>query len=958
MRYLILCIAVLFVVATYAQGNTSQPDKEIIDLYSQTASVANDAFQKNNPGTSSLLLIKVRSGYANAFKKQFHSKIKRQINADWFIVDSEKETIGKYSQVDLIFTANNLWKCSPTLVRNQSLLPQNKTFTFLVEVNNNGGFLKFITSSKTVATIISMQKDANLFRIKSTPAFIKEQLINCIEVVSVDLKLNNPKEETVINDHDNTVNATNLFFSKYTGINGYGLTVSVKENLFDTTDIDFAGRYKPTTLSSNERTSHATTMATLIGGGGNSFFTGKGIAWGCNISSSNFANLLPETNQTYQQYGISVQNHSYGVGVENFYGSDAGAYDASMIANPSLLHILSAGNSGNLSPSDGQYKDLPGFANLTGSFKMAKNIITVGSIDSFYNVPLLSSKGPAYDGRIKPELVAYGNDGSSGAAAITSGTALAVQSAYSLQHSGLLPTNALVKAILINSADDVFTKGPDFYSGYGNVNTYNAVKDILSANFFSDSVQQNETKDFYINVPLNAKNLKLTLVWNDAPAQTNAFTALVNDLDLQLEQTNNNTIWLPWVLNSLPTADALNQLPVRKRDSLNVVEQITVDDPQPGNYVIHVKGFDIASGTQPFFVAYRWDTLNTFQFTSPAKEDHFASGGNSIFRWMTTYDSTTTGKLEYKFNNSDNWQLVSENIDLAKKYYQWNAPDTFALALARITIGADTYISDTFNFSKQLYPKVGFSCTDSVLIYWNKVPGITRYKIEQLGNKYLEPLIVVSDTSAVIHTTANSNPYIAVSTVFDELHSGVNSYTFNYNTQGVGCYISNFLADINANKNALLQLTLGTIYNVTTVQFQELTLTGWATIQTVQPINNTTISYEDLTLHNGVNTYRASVTLNNGTVLYSTVASVYYFGNNTFVMFPNPVPQYQTITILSNNFSINTLQIYAITGRKVMEKKISNVQQDISVARLAKGMYIVVIINNNEKLFTGKLFIQ
>ena len=589
---------------------------------------------------------------------------------------------------------------------------------------------------------------------------------------------------------------------------------------------------------------------------------------------------------------------------------------------------------------------------------MAKNIITVGSVDSFYNVPLLSSKGPAYDGRIKPELVAYGNDGSSGAAAITSGTALAVQSAYSQQRNGLLPANALVKAILINSADDVFSKGPDFYSGYGNVNTYKAVKDILSGDFFIDSAQQNETKDFSITIPVNTKNLKVTLVWNDAPAQTNAFTALVNDLVLQLEQTNNNTIWLPWVLNCVPNADSLNQLPTRKRDSLNVVEQITIDDPQPGNYIIHVNGFDIASGIQPFYIAYRWDTLNTFQFTSPAKEDHFTSGANSIFRWENTYDSGSTGKLEYKFNNGDNWQLVNADIDLTKKYYQCNAPDTFALALARMTIGADTYISDTFNFSKQLYPKVGFSCTDSVLIYWNKAPGITQYKIQQLVNKYLEPLTVVTDTSAVIHTSSNSSPYIAVTTVFNDLHNGVNSYTFNYTTQGVACYISNFLADINANKNALLQLTLGTTYNVTTVQLQELTVTGWVNIKTVQQVNNTTITYEDATLHNGVNTYRASVTLSNGTVLYSTTASVYYFGNNTFVMFPNPVRQYQTLTVLSNNFTTNTLQIYDIAGRKVMEKGISNVQENISTARLAKGMYIVVILNNNEKLFTGKLFVQ
>src|SRR6185436_2781729 len=141
--------------------------------------------------------------------------------------------------------------------------------------------------------------------------------------------------------------------------------------------------------------------------------------------------------------------------------------------------IFSAGNSGSQTPVDGEYQNIAGYCNLTGSFKQAKNILVVGSVDSFYSVPILSSKGPAFDGRIKPELVAYGNDGSSGAAAITSGTALVTQSVYEAAHNNLLPANALVKAIIINSADDVYTKGPDYFSGFGNVNTNRAVNDML-----------------------------------------------------------------------------------------------------------------------------------------------------------------------------------------------------------------------------------------------------------------------------------------------------------------------------------------------------------------------------------------------------------------------------------------------------------------------------------------------
>ena len=108
----------------------------------------------------------------------------------------------------------------------------------------------------------------------------------------------------------------------------------------------------------------------------------------------------------------------------------------------------------------------------------------------------------------------------------------------------------------------------------------------------------------------------------------------------------NHTIWLPWVLNSAANVDSLNRLPQRKRDSLNVVEQITIDNPQAGNYIIHVKGYDVSAASQAFYIAYRWDTLDTFQFISPTKADHFTSGGNSIFRWASTY-AITTGKLEY-----------------------------------------------------------------------------------------------------------------------------------------------------------------------------------------------------------------------------------------------------------------------------------------------------------------------
>ncbi len=951
MRYIILMFICCITEPLFSQQNTSEKTTTTnINYFEDTSNTPAIANEKT--GT---YLVKITEGNNTLFTKRFNQHILRQIDKNWFIVSATKKELSAFTQISTIKKANNNWKLSANLKTNAT---KNGNYFIKIHPADSLDFENWLAQHKASANILSRYPSLQLYEIKTSAAFVKEQLLPNAFVVFIDSKPNKAVEETSINDYDNSVNATNLFFAKYPSINGAGLTTSVKENLFDSIDIDFSGRYLHTNFAGSQQTTHASIMATLIGGGGNSFFSGKGVAWGCRLSSASFTNLLPESNASYQQYNISVQNHSYGVGVENFYGADAAAYDKSMLDNPTLLHIFSAGNSGSARPTDGNYAGLAGFANLTGSFKMAKNIITVGSVDSFYQVPVLSSKGPAYDGRIKPELVAYGNDGSSGAAAITSGVALAVQSAYASLHNQALPENALVKAILINSADDILTPGPDFYSGYGNVNTYKAVKDILSGNIFNGRISQNEVNNHSISIPSNAINLKITLVWNDTVANTNAFTALVNDVDISLEQNSNQQINYPWVLKSDALTDSL-LLPAKNGiDSLNTVEQIYVANPLPGDYTIHVKGTNIITNPQAYYIVYRWDTANTFEFISPAKEDHFTSGSAAIFRWQSNYNAGTTGVLEYKYTGSNNWQTIDAAVNLTQPYYKWNTPDTFALVTARCIIGSSIYVSDTFNFSRQLYPKIGFSCSDSLMIYWEAIKGISQYEVLKLGNTYLLEAALTNDTSIILPVNYLQNKYVAVRPVFSAGHTGVNSYTFDYSTQGIGCYISNFLADLNSSNNASLQLSLGTVVNINHIAFEELGLNGWVNIATLTQVTQLNNSFEDNTLHNGINTYRAVVTLNNGTVLYSNTATVYYFGNNTIVLFPNPVPQNGKLVVLSNNFLANALTIYDMMGKKVLQETISNLRQDIPIHRLAKGMYIVQITRNDTILYNGKLLIQ
>src|SRR5690606_36356033 len=117
----------------------------------------------------------------------------------------------------------------------------------------------------------------------------------------------------------------------------------------------------------------------------------------CLVSSSDFANLMPDPDDYFDEVNAWTQNHSYGTVVENQYGVMAEAYDENAVRLPLLLHVFSAGNSGTETPTNGPYAGIAGVANLTGNFKMAKNLLTVGAVDTLGNPQSFSSRGPAFD---------------------------------------------------------------------------------------------------------------------------------------------------------------------------------------------------------------------------------------------------------------------------------------------------------------------------------------------------------------------------------------------------------------------------------------------------------------------------------------------------------------------------------------------------------------------------------
>ena len=757
-----------------------------------------------------------------------------------------------------------------------------------------------------------------------------------------------PKEELTTGSLDLTANYINTVHHLFPSINGSSIRISIKEQNFDTTDIDIKNRHFISGFEASTTSSHAAIMATAIAGGGNTSELAKGVAWGASLTNSDFAHLHPEPDSLFRNQNISVQNHSYGTDLNDFYSTEAVAYDSSAAANPTLVYVFSAGNTGVLTSTSGIYQSIPGFCNLTGSFKMAKNVITVGATDSIYQIAPLSSRGPANDGRIKPELVAFGEDGTSGAAALVSGTTALLQQAYKTDHHDSLPSSALIKSILINSATRKYGQSVSYSTGFGNLDALDAMRSIIDHRYVSGSLITNDSFIYHITVPASAARLKVSLAWIDTPSIVNSSKALVNDLDLSVIQ--NNQTWLPWVLSSYPNADSL-QLPATRRiDTLNNIEQVSIDYPAAGDYTLKVFARDIKTKkAQTFSITYQVDTVHQFTWTYPTASDKLISGSSIFLRWLTS----DTGKINVEYSiNDQQWNVLSvTNSD--DQYVKWNVPNISGTVRFRINNGQYVY-SDTLSISNQPVLKVGFDCPDSFLLHWSAYPSAT-YQLYYLGDNYMVPFKTIADTEIIIHKNASPSEYFAVATVLNG-RSGTRSFTINYKLQAAGCYINNFFAFLSGNQ-AQLQLQLGSLYSVSSITFQKLVNTQIIDLYTIHNPDSIFYVRNDLQLTRGINLYQVKIVLASGQTLYSNIESIYNYPDQPVLIYPNPVSQYSSIHLAVQDQGIYTARIIDLFGRILKTIELNDLVQDIPLNNISKGMYLIEIKKGQERLFIQKLVV-
>jgi hypothetical protein len=174
------------------------------------------------------------------------------------------------------------------------------------------------------------------------------------------------------------------------------------------------------------------------------------------------------------------------------------------------------------------------------------------------------------------------------------------------------PPASLVKAVLVHSAAELsyvsgsnsidpgdsfnLVNAPDFYQGFGRITTanglyfYNVGTSAFVYNVTTAFISTGETRRFCVRATGSSIPLRVTVAWTDPPASLAAGIALVNNVDLVVSDSNGNVYYA----NS-----------GTGYDSLNNVEQVTVNNPNTGvggagDYMVYVYGHNIPQGPQEY----------------------------------------------------------------------------------------------------------------------------------------------------------------------------------------------------------------------------------------------------------------------------------------------------------------------------------------------------------------------
>ncbi|WP_245574846.1 S8 family serine peptidase [Aequorivita capsosiphonis] len=592
----------------------------------------------------------------------------------------------------------------------------------------------------------------------------------------------------------------------YTGLN---IGVLCRDDGIVGPHIDFQGRID-NSRASGTNASHGDGVSGIMAGAGNLNPSNRGMAAGAMLYVSNYASSFLDnaTVSLINSGDVLITNSSYSNGCNEGYTSVTKTVDTQVHDLPSLQHTFSAGNSNGSNCGYGAGNQ---WGNITGGHKQGKNVIATANV--FFDGSLVSSssRGPAHDGRIKPDIAANGQNqistnenntyqsfgGTSGASPGIAGVSAQLYQAYSEANGGDLPTSALIKATLLNTAQDAGNVGPDYKFGWGIVNGLRAAKLIEDGRFLSSTMTQGSSNDHSINVPSGTKQVRFMVYWSDTPASPGANPALVNDLDLVVTDPA-STEYLPYILDPTPNPTTLNLPATNGPDHLNNMEQVLINNPTAGNYNINIKGFNVPVGPQEYYVVYEIIEDNV-TVTYPNAGESFVPGETESIHWDAVPVNTTSDfVLEYSVDNGTSWNAIA-TVSNTTTNYGWSVPNSVTGdALIRVSNGSFQDVSDdTFSIAPLVTNvQVSQLCPTEASFSWNAVADAESYDFYILGEKYME--VVGTSTTNTI-TVPISDPddviwYAAVAKNATDSWEGRRSIAKKYNGGLLNCSLSTDLS--------------------------------------------------------------------------------------------------------------------------------------------------------------------
>lgn len=531
------------------------------------------------------------------------------------------------------------------------------------------------------------------------------------------------------------------------GLNGEGISVAIGDGGMVDLHSDMEKNQENWTGSKLAAFSdHQDHVSGILGGQGLLQTDKMGMATGARMVNLQTSSVISMGEHLVQNEGISLTNNSYGQPLQcsrsGLYNATSSFMDEQIYANPTLLHIVASGNQGG-SACNGYPI---GFQTIAEGYPVSKNGLTVGAVLGKDEFAWFSSMGPVADGRLKPELVADGNDvfstvpqdqyaskgGTSMAAPVVTGTLALLSQRYKQLNNNQLPEAALLKAIVCNSAEDIGRPKVDFSSGFGRLNGRRARQLIESHSFISGIALSGQTQIHNFTAPSGAIGVKVMLSWSDPSGIPGEPKALVNNLNLKVRNAAGQT-HLPWILD--PSPGQVNQPAFRGVDSLNTLEQVTLQVFGGESIQIEVSSPNLTSGEQKYWLVYQWDVPSIW-LTSPYQNEWLKSGQSTTFYWDLDATEPTQFVIQNSPDSTGPWTdlLVVSNpkkLSIDQLIPEANFQNIWFRIRAETDFGPLFSNSVGCKIGKTVLPQFQM-CNSTVRISWNGLSEATRYEILRL----------------------------------------------------------------------------------------------------------------------------------------------------------------------------------------------------------------------------------